>query len=171
MEKTGGTLQVPFVTTIFLRNKVVDDDEGLKASEDLLANFLIDFENQQSITSTLNLKVDLKETKYHETLNMFHNHDTKIQQVSKAIVIAQQQQACMQTHQSVSLKGQSLHLHPSFLNCPILHLAKNVVEQNNLLINKCPCCFMWYNCLNIVVVSCGHTYHPWCLATYPFNAN
>jgi len=37
----------------------------------------------------------MKETKYHESLNMFHNHDTKIQHVSKTTIIVQQQQGCM----------------------------------------------------------------------------
>jgi hypothetical protein len=46
LEKTSGTLQVPFVIVTFSKTKVVIDvKEGLKVGEDLLANLLIDFEN------------------------------------------------------------------------------------------------------------------------------
>jgi hypothetical protein len=46
LEKNGRTLQVPFVTMTFFKNKVVlNVEEGLEVGEDLLANFLIDFEN------------------------------------------------------------------------------------------------------------------------------
>jgi hypothetical protein len=38
LERIGGTLQVPFVNWTFQKNKVVvNAEEGLKASEDLLA--------------------------------------------------------------------------------------------------------------------------------------
>ncbi len=37
LERIGGTLQVPFVNWTFQKNKVVNAEEGLKTSEDLLA--------------------------------------------------------------------------------------------------------------------------------------
>lgn len=68
---------------------VVDAKEELKAIEDVGANFLVDLEKQQSITAALNVKVDLKETEYHQTLGEFHNHGTKIKLVIKATIVAQ----------------------------------------------------------------------------------
>jgi hypothetical protein len=38
----------------------------------------MDLEKQQSNIAAVNVKVDLKENKYHQTLGEFHNHDTKI---------------------------------------------------------------------------------------------
>jgi hypothetical protein len=64
----------------------------------VLANFLVDLEKQQSITSALNVKANLKETDYHQTFGEFHNHDTKIQLVSKATIVVKQQGVHMKSH-------------------------------------------------------------------------
>jgi len=59
----------------FEQYKDVDAKEELKATKDVLANFLVDLEKQQSIVATLNVKANLKETEYHQALGEFHNHD------------------------------------------------------------------------------------------------
>jgi hypothetical protein len=64
----------------------------------VLAKFLVDLEKQQSITSSLNVKANLKETDYHKTFGEFHNYDTKIQLVSKATIVAKQQGVHMKSH-------------------------------------------------------------------------
>jgi hypothetical protein len=33
-------------------------------------------------------------------------------------------------------------------------------------LNPCPICKLWYSCYNHQFATCGHTYHPWCLAEY-----
>ncbi len=44
---------------------VVDAKEELKATEGVLTKFQVDLEKQQSITTTLNVKANLKENEYH----------------------------------------------------------------------------------------------------------
>jgi hypothetical protein len=34
------------------------------------------------------------------------------------------------------------------------------------VLNACPVCGFWYNCHNFVPLSCGHTYHLWCLTEH-----
>ncbi len=61
----------------FGQYKDVDAKEEFKATKDVLAKNLADLDKQQSITITLNVKANLKETKYHQALDKFHNHDVQ----------------------------------------------------------------------------------------------
>jgi hypothetical protein len=48
--------------------------------------------------------------------------------------------------------------------CPPLQHEKH--DRNVILIKTCPICFKWFTTNDIVVASCGHMYHPFCLFTH-----
>ncbi len=63
------------------------------------------------------------------------------------------------------------HMHLGFglstFLVPIVHPCKHEKHDRNvILIKTCPICFEWFIANNIVVASCGHTYHPFCLFTH-----
>jgi hypothetical protein len=53
----------------------------------------------------------------------------------------------------------------------MVHLIENVTKEENFILNKCPCCGLWFHCWNFVPASCGHTYRGWCLATQFLTSN
>jgi len=49
---------------------------------------------------------------------------------------------------------------------PIMHLAKPPDDglNNFVIIKSCGCCHGWFHCDDIVVMSCKHTFHPFCFS-------
>lgn len=49
---------------------------------------------------------------------------------------------------------------------PIIHPCRQKDSRNVILIKACPICQEWFTTNDIIVASCGHTYHPFCLYTH-----
>ncbi len=48
-------------------------------------------------------------------------------------------------------------LDPSVVQCP---------SKSTIFVNECPICAQWFPSNDIIVASCGHTYHVSCIAYY-----
>jgi len=57
--------------------------------------------------------------------------------------------------------GGGASLYPLPLFCSTIVPLKRSFD-----LNACPLCGLWYACNNFITTECGHTFHPWCMATH-----
>jgi hypothetical protein len=55
------------------------------------------------------------------------------------------------------LHDSDFKLDPSVLQC---------LSKSTIVINECPICAQWFMSNDIIVASCDHTYHVYCIAYY-----
>jgi hypothetical protein len=74
-----------------------------------------------------------------------------------------------------SIQNHLEHINLRFGVCtfplPIVHLNKQAKDSRSLILVKAfPLCQEWFHANDIIVASCGHTYHPFCLFSYIKNS-
>ncbi len=53
---------------------------------------------------------------------------------------------------------------------PIVHPSEQVEDQRSFIIKACPLCHEWFHANDIVVASCGYTYHPFFFFFHLYNS-
>jgi len=117
--------------------------------------------NQKSVVA-LEQKVRLRKSLYQITCK---DYEVLGANISKALQIVDHVELVIK-----QVQRQLEHMHLGFglstFLVLIVHLCNH--EEHDIsviLIKACPICFEWFTTNDIVVTSCGHTYHPFCLFT------
>lgn len=85
--------------------------------------------------------------------------ECRVSSLRSSLVSMREQLSRMQVGEGVALFPLPLQSSPQ----------EPVIENHTL--NACPVCSMWFECYDYASLSCGHTYHPFCLHEYAQKAN
>jgi hypothetical protein len=95
--------------------------------------------------------------------------EAQIKEAQDDIVALEKQERVVREQIELMLQGGGLSCWPKPTMHPLCPLNDDVVTH--IQVRPCGFCKQWYHCSDIVVTSCKHTFHPFCLAASLRNSN
>jgi hypothetical protein len=115
------------------------------------------------IANDKNKSVVASETLYQEVNDECHLIQYELEKVLNNHQDLNRKKECIQNQIEIMKMGGGFSFWPN----PILHSNQPKKEggHNVIVIKPCGYCNKWYLAKDIVIISCEHTFHPFCLVT------